>query len=205
MPHVYEPHLEPVEISSLRPTQMTVGFREVAAKRLEWRAIRAEKGNDFLGHHMVPVVLGPKGRSYLVDHHHLVRALYEEDVERVLTSLVADFSHLERDEFWAVMDHRSFIYPFDTAGIRHAADDLPKKIADLDDDPFRSLAGAVRSAGGFAKIEAPFSEFLWADFLRRRMDRKSLANDFDRCVAEALQLARSREARHLPGWSGIEH
>src|SRR5436305_4773273 len=30
------------------------------------------------------------------------------------------------------------------------------------DDPYRSLAGEVRRAGGYAKEATPFSEFLWA-------------------------------------------
>jgi hypothetical protein len=42
--------------------------------------------------------------------------------------------------------------------------DLPKTVAGLIDDPFRSLAGELRRAGGFAKDTTPFSEFLWADF-----------------------------------------
>lgn len=96
MPHNLEPHLTPVEITSLKPTQMTVGLREVEDKRRQWAAIREEKGADFLGHHMVPVVLGHKQRLYLVDHHHLALALHEEGVKHVLTSIVADLSHLGR-------------------------------------------------------------------------------------------------------------
>ncbi len=42
--------------------------------------------------------------------------------------------------------------------------DLPKTVAKLVDDPFRSLAGELRRAGGYAKDAEPFSEFLWADF-----------------------------------------
>ena len=37
-----EPVLNPIAIAELRPTQITVGFREVAEKRREWRE-RAEK------------------------------------------------------------------------------------------------------------------------------------------------------------------
>lgn len=204
MPHNLEPHLTPVEITSLKPTQMTVGLREVEDKRRQWAAIREEKGADFLGHHMVPVVLGHKQRLYLVDHHHLALALHEEGVKHVLTSIVADLSHLDRQEFWSVMDHRNFVYPFDVDGVRHPIENLPKRIVDLKDDPFRALAGAVRDAGGFAKIDAPFSEFLWADFLRRRVGDKKLRHSFEDAVEEAMQLARSRDARHLPGWCGAD-
>lgn len=152
---------------------------------------------------MVPVVLGHKQRLYLVDHHHLALALHEEGVKHVLTSIVADLSHLDRQEFWSVMDHRNFVYPFDVDGVRHPIENLPKRIVDLKDDPFRALAGAVRDAGGFAKIDAPFSEFLWADFLRRRVGGKKLRHSFEDAVEEAMQLARSRDARHLRMvWSG---
>jgi hypothetical protein len=75
-------------------------------------------------------------------------------------------------------------------------------VADLVDDPFRSLAGELRRAGGFAKDTTPFSEFLWADFFRRRVKRKLVENDFAHAIETALQLARSDEADFLPGWCG---
>ena len=202
MPHILEPHLTPVEIQSLRPTQMTVGLREVEDKRRQWDAIRKDMGADFLGRHMVPVVIGRKGRLYLVDHHHLVRALHEAGEQHVLTSVVADLGHLGKDEFWSVMDHRNLVYPFDADGVRRPVSDLPKSIGALEDDPFRSLAGAVRDAGGFAKIDAPFSEFVWADFFRRRVQAKRLSSSFEKVVHEAVELAHSHDARHLPGWCG---
>ena len=37
MTYNVEPLLHPVEITTLRPTQMTVGLSEVARKRSEWR------------------------------------------------------------------------------------------------------------------------------------------------------------------------
>ena len=40
---VREPLLEPVAILDLRPTQMTVGMREVKAKRERWRAENAKQ------------------------------------------------------------------------------------------------------------------------------------------------------------------
>jgi hypothetical protein len=78
----------------------------------------------------------------------------------------------------------------------------PNGFADLVDDPFRSLAGALRRRGGFAKDTTPFSEFLWADFLRRRLKRKQVEHDFAAALEEALALAKSAEADHLPGWCG---
>jgi len=75
MPDVREPLLHPVPITELRPTQITVGMREVKAKRKRWREEGDTKGAEFLGKHMIPVILGPKQRHYVIDHHHLVNIL----------------------------------------------------------------------------------------------------------------------------------
>ena len=57
------------------------------------------------------------------------------------------------------MDHRRWVHPH-AFGKRYDYRDLPKSIAKLEDDPFRSLAGELHRAGGFSKETAPFSEFL---------------------------------------------
>jgi hypothetical protein len=199
---IREPLLTTVAIADLRPTQITVGMREVMAKRKRWRETGTKRGEKFLGKHMMPVILGPKRRHYVIDHHHLARALHEEGVKEVAVTVVANLSRLDGDAFWTVMDNRSWMHPFDAKGQRRPYTDIPKSISTMVDDPFRSLAGELRRAGGFAKDTAPFSEFLWADFLRRRLKRKMIQHDFDRAVEKALQLARSMEADYLPGWCG---
>ena len=199
---VREPILIAVAIDDLRPTQITIGIHEVKAKRKRWRELAAKEGGVFLGKHMIPVVLGPKGRNYVVDHHHLARALHEEGVKEVAVTHIANLSKLDQDAFWTVMDNRSWMHPFDSSGKRRHYKDIPKRVADLADDPFRSLAGELRRAGGFAKDTTPFSEFLWADFLRRRMKRKAVERDFDRAVETAKKLAKSKDADYLPGWCG---
>jgi hypothetical protein len=94
------------------------------------------------------------------------------------------------------------MHPFDSRGERRPYKDIPKSVAALVDDPFRSLAGELRRAGGFAKDTTPFSEFLWADFLRRRMKRKSVERDFPLAIKKAKELAKSKDADYLPGWCG---
>ena len=39
MPYTREPRIHPVPMTALRPTQITVGMREVKAKRKAWRNI----------------------------------------------------------------------------------------------------------------------------------------------------------------------
>jgi hypothetical protein len=203
MHNTREPLLHPVPILSLRPTQMTVGMREVKEKRHRWRAHASKKKQaELLGKHMIPVVLGPDKRHYVVDHHHLARALHEEGVKDILVSVIADLTMVDRGAFWCVLDNRRWVYPYDAKGVRHHYGDVPKTVAELKDDPFRSLAGELRRLGGYAKDTTPFSEFLWADFLRRRLARKAVESNFEKSLEKALALAKSKDAIYLPGWCG---
>jgi hypothetical protein len=197
-----EPRIHPVPILSLRPTQISVGMREVKIKRKQWRDHPDRKKPDFLGGHLIPVILGPKEQRYVIDHHHLCLALHEEGVEEVATTVVADLHTLPRDAFWVFLDNRGWLHPFDGDGRRRAYEDVPRRITDLVDDPFRSLAGELRKLGGFAKDTTPFSEFLWADFLRRRIKRRLVEEDFSAALSKARKLAKSTDAAYLPGWCG---
>lgn len=198
-----EPVVHPIPILSLRPTQMTVGMREVKEKRKRWREHSSKKKQDeLLGSHMIPVVLGPDQRYYVVDHHHLARALHDEGIKDILVTVIGDLRMVEKDAFWGVMDNKRWVFPYDAKGERRHFKDLPKSVADLKDDPFRSLAGELRRSGGFAKDTTPFSEFLWADFLRRQMSRKSVEDNFAKAMEKALELAKGDDAVYLPGWCG---
>jgi hypothetical protein len=199
---IREPIYRSTPLTELRPTQITVGMQEVAAKRRHWKQKHGAKAGEFLATHMIPVVLGPKDRRYVIDHHHLARALLEEKVREVATTVVLDQSRLDLDAFWVVLDNRGMMHPFDERGRRQGYDKIPRSVRELVDDPFRSLAGALRRAGGYAKDTTPFSEFLWADFLRRRIKRREIETNFDTEVEAALKLAKGHDADYLPGWCG---
>jgi hypothetical protein len=181
---------------------MTVGFREVEAKRREWRKRADGDTADFLASHVVPTILGPKGRHYVTDHHHLVRALMQEGVEKVTVMVIADLSMLSKDSFWVFIDNKALCHPYNEDGKRCPFSEIPKSMSDLKDDPYRSLAGELRRGGGFAKDTTPFSEFLWADFLRSRIKVAQVMDDFDKALAQAMTLAKSKDAGYLPGWCG---
>ena len=202
MPNTREPLLHPIPILSLRPTQMTVGMKEVREKRKRWEQQPKKKLAELLGKHTIPVVRGPDKRHYVIDHHHLARALHEAGVKDILVTVVADLTMVDRDAFWGVLDNKRWVYPYDAKGERHHFKDIPKTVVDLKDDPFRSLAGELRRVGGFAKDTTPFSEFLWADFLRRRISRKNVDDNFAKTLEKALALAKGKDAVYLPGWCG---
>lgn len=190
--------LRPVPLADLHPTQITVGFREVAQKRLRWRARLRAAGPGSLP--TAPVVLGPEGTLYLIDRHHLLRAVMDEGLTEALVTLVADFSGVAPQDVWPALAARGWGHPYDTSGRRRPFSEIPSALNALRDDPYRSLASALRRAGGFSKKAAPYSEFAWADFLRWRISPAAVALDFHRALDEARRLAGTAAARDLPGW-----
>ena len=196
------PATQVVSLKTLRPAQMTVGLRKVKEKRKEWAALPAKKRKAQMARQLFPAVAGPKGRLYIIDHHHNALALTHEGVEDVQVGLICDLSHLKAEEFWTFLDHRSWVHCYDAHGVRQGFDKIPKRFEDLTDDPYRSLAASVEDAGGFSKPNEPFYEFLWANHFRERIALDLLDTSYDDAVAAACELARSKRSRHLPGWAG---
>jgi len=198
-----EPILKPVPIDELRPTQITVGMREVQARRKHWKSqTTGGKREAFLQKHLIPVILGARGRHFILDHHHLALALYREGLREMYVTVIADLSSLDKDTFWFVLDQRNWMHPFDRTGVRRSYKAIPRSVKELQDDPYRSMAGELRRLGGFAKDTTPYSEFLWADFLRKRIKIGLVESDFKRSLQIALGLAKSKDAEYLPGWCG---
>jgi hypothetical protein len=197
-------HLERTKLRELRPTQLTVGMAEVKAKQDKWKLLSKKAQQRFLSEHWFPGVMGPSDTPYIVDHHHLALALWQCSVKHVRLVILADLAALEEEEFWMVMDHRDWVHPYDANGQRVPFATIPKKITGLLDDPYRSLAEQVRLKGGYAKSDIPFAEFLWADFFRRRIALGKRDAITQSVRSEALALAATPTAKHLPGWSGTE-
>lgn len=127
----------------------------------------------------------------------------QEGVERVRVTVLADLSYLAPAVFWRVMEQRSWGHPFDQRGEQRDCDAIAARIAQLVDDPYRSLAGFLCHAGGYAKDTSPFAEFLWADYLRPHIGREVMEKSMETAVREAMGLSKSPLARYLPGWSGV--
>lgn len=186
----------------LRPTQITVGLREVADKRTQWHALGRKKRAALIASHWFPGVLGPGREVYIVDHHHFGLAMLEEGVEQVPVIVQRDFSWLDPATFWRTMEFNRWAHPYDERGARTDYAAIPEGLQQLRDDPYRTLAARVREAGGCAKDATPYAEFLWADFLRARIAPKDAAKSGARALERALALAHGAEAGYLPGWSG---
>jgi hypothetical protein len=189
-------------ISRLRPTQMAVGYREVSLKAHKLAARCGADSDAVMQKRLISVIAGPGGQLYLRDGHHLALALHRAGRTAALVSVVADLSDLGTGAFWETLDQRTWVHPFGGDGRRRPLGAMPSSVLDVEDDPFRSLAGALRRLGSYAKSAAPYADFAWAHFLRERLDATLVARDFATAFALACELGGSDTARHLPGWLG---
>jgi len=194
--------LHEVEIHRLRPTQITVGMIEVRDKRARLEALKKKDQSDFMQAHAIPAVWGPDGKLYITDHHHLGRAAAEAGLDTGFFWIEDDFSKVPLAQFWPKMLAAKWAHPIDQHGAQRSFEDIPDHLEKLIDDPYRSLAGYVRDAGGYEKTPTAFAEFLWADFFRPRVVIGPTAPEFHQCVDTATRLATSTQAAHLPGYKG---
>src|SRR5674476_1565713 len=77
-----------VQIADLRPTQLTLGLSEVKKRAVKIEKQSSADRESYLEKKAIPYVLGPGKHIYIVDHHHLARALWSIDIrEAVLGDL----------------------------------------------------------------------------------------------------------------------
>jgi hypothetical protein len=192
---------EPVPLAEIRPTQVAVGMRVVEAKRqkIQRHAASARKLRRFLEKRPVPAVLGPDEDYYIIDHHHLSLALWRSEVDEVFVRVVGDLSDMPKNAFLHAMAGLGWLHAYDAHGRKISPTQLPATLDQLQSDRYRDLAWSVRKAGGFKKTQVPFSEFAWANFFRQRVPATVLSRDFELAHEQAMRLARSLDARHLPG------
>lgn len=89
--------------------------------------------------------------------------------EKKTLAKVSQTEDQKMDEFWRQMKENNFVYLKKQDGSEINPRDLPNRIEDLQDDPFRSFAYFFRDFGGYDKVSIPFLEFMWGDFLRKKM------------------------------------
>jgi hypothetical protein len=197
---------EKYEILSLKPTQFAVGILEIESKIKEIEKLGKNKRKKLIDDNPIPIVLSPDGEAYLVDHHHFVLALSCVGVKKARVEVLHDLSRskLSFVNFWKWMKKNGFYYPFCQfgEGPRNPLY-LPAEIRGLADDPYRSLAWFCRQKGAYDKTDTTFAEFKWANFFRKKklLDRHG-RKGIDRALNKAIKLAKSEEARRLPGYIG---
>jgi hypothetical protein len=191
-------------VLELRPTQFAVGMIAVKDKETELASKSGATLSAYLRKHPEPVVKGPGGALFITDHHHLARAMTDRAIETTSCLVEADYSRLDPSAFWAKMAKKRWVYLYDENGNGpRSPADLPTTVEGLKDDPYRSLAAAVRDSGGFAKVSTRFAEFEWANYFRSSgISKTDIESDFKKSVKEASAIATKRDACSLPGYRG---
>ncbi len=191
--------MEREEIGALGPTQICVGWWEVELRAARLRTRPWLERAALVERKILPVVRTSDGRARLLDGHHFVLALASSGwIDPVRVETVADLRGTRHPLL--EMSQRGWLHLQLRGGETAGPDALPTRLIDCPDDPHRSLAWALRKAGGYDKSPHPFAEFAWADHLRPFIP----LDPGDPITAGALrrsrQLAHRTEARHLPGW-----
>jgi len=147
-------------------------------------------------------VIAPDGGYWLVDRHHLTKALWQRGVKEARVKVIARLQ--DRANFWSQMQNNHWAWLKDERGQPLTPEQLPRHIGDLPDYPYRTLAGLLQDAGYFSKGEQVyFVEFAWASWLGRQMGWQPVnAGTLPDRLAEAKRLACGSLAGDLPGYPG---
>jgi len=192
--------MKTVKITSLRPTQVTIGLIEVSWKSVEICSLSARKRAALIAEKPAEVILAPREKPYLVNHHHVALAAHFSGMKRMPMIIVDDFSSLTQAAFFRKMINLNRLHLRDSAGQRVSERALPRHLWGLIDDPYRSLAGIVKERGAYKDTSIPFAEFAWAEFFRDTIRIGPTKDDFEHALMEALSLSHSPRAKRLPGY-----
>jgi len=185
----------PCNASELRPTQPSVGLAEVQDRKAKLSGKSKKHQVEYFDKRRPVVVKGPNNGFYVVDHHHLVRMAMDMKVEKPSCDIVVDLSRLGEEQFWSTLNAKCWAYLKDEKGGEISYKTLPKSVAELRDDPYRSLAWRVRKQGGFCKSSTAFAEFRWALFFRQ----KGIKPEDDRSALVEAKTCGANATAALPG------
>ncbi len=200
------PEPKSTKILDLKPMQIPVGMFEVDDKAKQLKDMKDKKADEWLRKKSAPIVTDYKGRKRPVDHHHELHAAWMDGFADAYTHRYFDdklhdlIKGLTKEQFYAVTRAMGLYYDRDEHGVERDPSDLPADTRGHTDDPYRSLAGSVRDAGGYDKTSEPFAEFQWANYFRTRVKIGPKRADFDKAVAEATALVHDPAAKDLPGY-----
>lgn len=188
-----------IALSDLHPTQSAIGLMQVE-ERVKRMPSRVD-GVKYTARRPVPVVQAPDGGFYVTDGHHLVSTLLRSGADKVMAEVIGRFDNPHT--FWSEMQSRQWVYLYDPQGHPISPSSLPKRFADLSDDPYRALAGYAEDAGYFRRSDVYFAEFYWARYFGSRMDWQPVDRmNLLYALQAAEKLACLPEAKDLPGYAG---
>lgn len=194
------------DVRILRPLQGAVGMEEVRDKADKIKA-KPGKSCQKLADDPIKVVRGPGGALFITDHHHGADAWRLAERPFALCEIADRAPPSSEAQFWSDLIKDHLVRLADADGKSISPEQLPNGLAQLPDDPYRSLAWRLRKNDGFCRSIMPqkeFAEFIWADWLRMRpeLPADAVRASAKRMLPTALALARSSAAKDVPGYVG---
>lgn len=193
------------DLRTLRPLQGAVGQEEVRNKKEDIEI--GKKTRLDLAFDPIKLVRGPDG-LYVTDHHHGAKAWIEAGQTMGTCVIQSDTMSIDPKQFWADLKNLKLVRLANEKGETITETQLPRKLMDLPDDPYRTLAWMVRKRDGFCRAlmqgNTEFAEFKWADWMRTRpeLPYKEVKASPKKMRAKALELAKGPLAAGLPGYRG---
>ncbi|MFM4872591.1 ParB-like protein [Aeromonas veronii] len=191
-----------IGIDALHPTQRGVGQIQVDETQATLAGMSAKQLDKFMKKKEIPVVIAPDGSYWLVDRHHLTKALWQQGIKDARVKVIGRLQ--DKANFWSQMQNNHWAWLKDEKGQPLTPEQLPSSIDKLPDYPYRTLAGLLQNAGYFRKDkQVYFVEFAWASWLGKQMqwmpvDSANLAAR----LQQAKRLACGSDAKDLPGYPG---
>lgn len=194
-----------VRVADLQPTQMCVGLAEVRSRQGDFSLETGEERQTYLASKPVPLVRASGGGLWMVDRHHRLRALVELDPDATAFGYVVLDLEAPRSQVLAELHRRGWLYLYDGRGVGPLpATALPQRLAELLDDPYRSLVWKLKREKRIAAQPLiPFHEFRWGAWLRSRPLPPFSSERLEPALATARALVASPAASHLAGWTGL--
>lgn len=183
-----------LDINEIRPTQFNYGDAYVEDIKVRFTH-NVSKAQDFFCNKPPTIVIGPYSVPgfFLTDGHHrmkLAEKLMNED-RNIFTLLVRVDRNvmlkepLQRaDAFWLDMLKHNDVYLKDK-GVFRPANELPIKIQDVTNDPYRSLAGFIADDKSHFCFNTKlsnygnFAEFYWGDYIRKMKGLNNYKDNID--------------------------
>lgn len=140
-----------VSLDSLLPTQINEGYAEVDKKIAGFDLLTPSQLQPSLLGDIEPVVIGPGGVLYLTDGHHTFTALadsiYGASNPTVYVNVIANYSNLTTQQFWAQMLASNLLFPINN-GVPQIVNTsngspIPTSLTSLISDPYRGLEYSI--------------------------------------------------------------
>ena len=191
-----------IGIDALHPTQGGVGQIQVDETQATLAGMSAKQLDKLMKKKEIPVVIAPDGSYWLVDRHHLTKALWQQGVKDARVKVIGRLQ--DKANFWSQMQNNHWAWLKDEKGQPLTPEQLPTSIDKLPDYPYRTLAGLLQNAGYFRKDkQVYFVEFAWASWLGKQMQWMPVDNsNLAARLQQAKRLACGSDANDLPGYPG---